>query len=255
VAVRGRRADLAEIADLRAELERHGPYLGLAEALRAEVERIANDPTADVTELAAAVDRWSHDARQAAVTAAFDGLPAEQRWALLARLFDDDELRAALAVEHQRAVAQARALVAGCLDTRRLRAGDELVVALFRAVDVRAVIGRGAEATNVARRLVLRVDAVPGRFLVIEDVFNPARGLYVTADYDEEIWRAERLAPYSDVAIGAARGAAGFEPIVYPGGRLDVETPDGVRAGRLHAGSVTVGGIELFPALPAKGAG
>ena len=34
--------------------------------------------------------------------------------------------------------------------------------------------------------------------------------------------------------------------MIYPGGRLDIATADGIRIGRLHTGFVTVGGADVF---------
>jgi hypothetical protein len=238
------RAQRAEVDRLRAELERHGPYLALAEQLHAEVDRVVADPDGDLDEFGAAIDRWPREAREAAVIAAFGQLPAEQQWEILARLFDDDTLRAALAAEYERAAAVALIAADQALDTRLIPAGEQLVLGLFREADVRAALARGAVASTVARRLVLRATDEPGRMLVIEDVFNPARGLFVSADYDEDAWRSERLVPYSVVTVGAAVGE--LEPIVYPGGRLDVQTVAGLRVGRLHTGFATVGDVDLF---------
>src|SRR5262249_20368116 len=161
-------------------------------------------------------DQWPRDARLAAVATAFRARPAAEQWEILARLFDDDELRAALAAEHEQRRADARralaraTLTAGlrerrALDTRDLPPGEELAIGLFREVDARAAIAQGSASTTTARRLVLRPTEEPGRLLVVEDVFNPARGLFVTPDYDEATWRAERLDPYALVRLGAAR--------------------------------------------------
>jgi hypothetical protein len=44
----------------------------------------------------------------------------------------------------------------------------------------------------------------------------------------------------------AGRDGAGFEPVIYPGGRLDVETVDGVVQGKLHVGFVVLGDKDVF---------
>ncbi len=197
------------------------------------------------------------EARQTAVAAAFRALPGPQQWAILADLFDDAELRDALAVEHERRHADARrtltlaSLVDAVrerrrLDTRTIPADQDLTLGLYREGDVRAALTRGSASNAAARRLVLRATDEPGRLHVIEDVFNPNRGLFVTPDYDEDVWREERLAPHAVVAVGSVPDGAPFEPVVYPGGRLDVEIAGAVRRGRLHAGFATVGGVELF---------
>ena len=239
------RARSTEVDELRAQLAANQPYLELAQQIHAEIERVTSDPTVDLGELADAFDRWPREARHAAVTSAFGELAPTTRWEILARLFGDDELRAALAIEHERAVVRARIATASALDTLLLPAGEELVIGLFREVDVRAALARGSASTAVARRLVLRTTGEPGRLLVVEDVFNPERGLFVTRDYDESTWRAERLDSYAVVTVGAAIGEA-LQPVIYPGGRLDIATADGIRIGRLHTGFVTVGGADVF---------
>ncbi len=254
----------AEVERLRSELDESRPYLGLAREIHEEVERAVADPSTDLDELAEAIDRWPQDTRREAVTAAFRELPALEQWEILARLYDDDELRAFLDVEHERRLDEARRTLANAslaaavrehrsLDTREVRAGADLTIGLFREADVRAAIAMGANATSCARRLVLRATDERGRLLVLEDVFNPARGLFVTPDYDEDVWRAERLAPHALVAAGALHDDGSFEPVVYPGGRLDVDTTDGIRRGRLHAGFATVGDVELFVPTPTEG--
>jgi hypothetical protein len=251
---------------LRSELEESRPYLGLAREIHDEVERAVADPDTDLDDLADALDQWPRDARLAAVTSAFRQLPPLEQWEILARLFDDDELRAALRVEHERSVADARrtlngaALVAGvrerrALDTCAVAPGEDLTLGLFREDDVRAALAHGSASTSAARRLVLRATDEPGRLLVLEDVFNPARGLFVTPDYDQAAWRAERLEAHAVVRVGAAPdgGDAAFEPVVFPGGRLDVETADGIRRGRLHTGYATVGDVDLFTLVEGAG--
>lgn len=249
-----KRARRDEVDKLRAELTAQQPYLDLAQQIHDEIERVRDDPTIDLGELADTIDRWPREARDAALTAAFADLAPLVRWTILADLFDDDELRGALAMEHERAALGSRIAAARALDTRELSPGAEVVVGLFREVDVRAALGRGSASTSTARRLVLRATEEPARLVVIEDVFNPARGLFVTAEYDEATWRAERLGSYEVVSIGAALGGE-LEPVVYPGGRLDVRTAEGVRIGRLHTGYVTVGDADLFIPLLKKETG
>jgi hypothetical protein len=233
--------------------------LELAREIHAEVQRTAADPDADLDDLQRALDEWPAELRADAVLAAFRELPRSERWDVLAELFDDDELRAALAAEHQRVAAdvartrrhlELAAVVheRRTLDTRILVAGDEVVLGLFRSVDVHNALALGPASSVCARRLVLRATGADGACLVIDDTFNPERGLFVTAEYDEAVWRTERLEPHSQVRVGALTDA--FEPVVYPGGRLDVETADGARRGRLHTGYATAGAVSLFTDAP-----
>jgi hypothetical protein len=163
-----------------------------------------------------------------------------------------------LALDHELALAAGRratrlatvvasALERRVLDTREVPPAEDVVIGLHREVDVRAAIGRGSASSATARRIVLRATDEPGRLLVVEDVFNPAGGLFVTAAYDEATWRAERLEPNAIVRAGADTGH-GLEPVLFPGGRLDVEVAGSIRRGRLHVGFATVGDVDLFVA-------
>lgn len=246
----------AEVDKLRTELDVARPYLGLAREIHDEVQRLAADPTSEVELLADTLERMPRDARARVVESAFAELPAVDRWSILAELFKDDELRAALAREHeqarvdaQRARRRAELLADDVLDTRRLAVGEDIELGLFREADARTALARGAASTTCARRLVLRATANVGELAVIEDVFNPARGLFVTAEYDEATWQAERLSAHAVIRIGAIHDGAGtdeFVPVVYPGGRVDVESDGHARRGRLHAGFARVGDLELF---------
>jgi hypothetical protein len=231
--------------------------LELAREIQAEVQRTAADPDADLDDLQRALDDWPAELRAEAVLAAFRELPSGERWHVLAELFDDAELRAALAVEHRRVsadVARSRRYLElastvheqCALDTRELGAGDEVTLGLFRPVDVHGALELGPASAVCARLLVLRATGDDGACLVVDDTFNPRRGLFVTAEYDEAVWRAERLEPNSRVRVGAL--GDGFDPVVRPGARLDIETADGAHRGRLHTGYATAGTVSLFTA-------
>ncbi|MGI9029755.1 MAG: hypothetical protein ACR2HP_07185 [Ilumatobacteraceae bacterium] len=142
---------------------------------------------------------------------------------------------------------------AAVVDTRLLPDGEHLTLGLFREEDVRLALPRGRSSSTCARRLVLRATADPGVLQVLEDVFNPAGGLFVTPDYDQRTWRDERLPPHSLARLGSVRGRD-FEPVIHPGGRVDVQDVQPVagtlRPGRLHAGYATVGDDELFVDKP-----
>ncbi len=135
------------------------------------------------------------------------------------------------------------------LDTRLLPPGDDVTLGLFREGDVRAALTMGSASTTCARRLVVRATGDDGAMVVVEDVFNPAHGLFVTSAYDEGTWRDERLAPNTVARVGAASDDS-FSPVIHPGARLDVETAAGPRHGRLHVGYATVGAIDLFTDQP-----
>ncbi len=90
----------------------------------------------------------------------------------------------------------------------------------------------------------------PGRFRVIEDVFNPAGGYFVTGHYDEDTWRSrDRLPAHAVVSVGSiTRGETGesFTPVLYAGGRADFELDGKWLEGLLHVGYVTMGDDDVF---------
>ena len=112
--------------------------------------------------------------------------------AILAELFDDDELRAALGVEHDtcggRRRPRPRPPRTGRRRARRRRArhagGARGSRARARPVPARrraAAIPLGPASAVCARRLVLRATGEDAAGLVVvDDEFNPARGLFVT---------------------------------------------------------------------------
>lgn len=236
------------------------PFIALARELQAEADRWIDDPAAGVDALAAAFDRLPVEARRRAAEATFERLPAPQRWAVLERLFGDDELRLALA--HERTVARLEAAVVerrsalveevvvhGVLDTRHIPVGEALTLGLFRERDVHAARRTGRASTACARRIVVQSSAGDGALHVVEDVFNPLGGLFVTPEYDERAWLAERLDPHAVVRIGAIVDGR-LDPVVVPGGRLDVEVAAVARPGRLHLGWALLGDDDLFRPTP-----
>ena len=126
--------------------------------------------------------------------------------------------------------------------------GEEVVIGLFREADVRSATTRGRLSDTCARTLVLRGDAPP-RLRVIEDVFNPRGGLFVTREYDEATWQGDRFPAHATVMVGAAtEGPDGpsFDPVLYLGGRADFRTDAGIVRGHLHVGFVMLGDIDVF---------
>jgi hypothetical protein len=253
----GQARQSAEVEGAAASAEPSAPFLALARELQAEAQRWAAEPDVPIESLVEMFDSMPDEARRRAIETTFQNLPAEQRWAVLSRLFDDDRLRDVLA--HERAVAVAAAGVVlrraalvedvttrHLIDTRLVHAGDEIVLGLFRERDVRAALDKGPSSTSCARRVALQATDDAGVLHVVADVFNPFHGLFVTAEYDDRSWRDERLEPHTAVRVGAAAGPT-FEPLVYPGGRFDVEVAGTVRPGRLHVGWATLGDLSLFP--------
>jgi hypothetical protein len=232
-------------------------YIELAREIEHEVARVAADPEAGTQALVELFDRMGHEERDRVARAAFDRLPPAERWEIVERLFDDDELRALLAPDRERARAGARRRAEQAeaaarvrigddeLDTDALVTGETLVLGLFREPDVRTAAARGRAATNSARHLVLRATDQPGALRVIEDVFNPDGGYFVTGQYDEAAWRAERLAGHSVVRVGSIRAGA-LVPVLNLGGRVDVEVDGEPREGRLHLGVALLGEAEVF---------
>lgn len=250
--------------DLATEVESVRPYLDLAREIRDAVEAFVSDDGAEVESLVAALDEIPKRQRASAALTVFDQLPPERQWSILERLFGDEELRDHLEAERVarlrsvRRSAGRRGLVDAARSDRRLDLmgipeGVEIIVGLFRSQDVRAALARGNASQAAARQLVVRSTSSPGEFRVIEDVFNPLRGYFVTAAYDERVWNSERLESLVLVRLGSlveSSGRSELLPIIYPGARMDVELDGSAREGLLHVGFVSIGGEDVFAPDP-----
>jgi hypothetical protein len=247
----GRRSEPEDLEALR-------PYLELAREIQADVARVVADGTVDEYDLAEAVSRIPERERDKVVRAAFDRLPAEEQWAIIERVYGDTEIRRyleeqraeRLAVAGRAARLSARLRTARAeqrLDTVVVEAGERLVLGLFREDGVGAAVARGQRSSGCVRRLVLRAYE-PGRFRVIEDVFDPSGDYFVTAAYDRRAWEAERLDSHAAVRVGSRRDDPDntFEPALYPGARLDVEVAGTVTEGHLHLGFAVLDGTDVF---------
>lgn len=241
-----------------ADLEVLTPYLDLARELKAEIDRITADPDADLGEVSRAIDDLPRQARAEMAGRVFAALTPEAQWSVLEHVFGDAELRDYLEAEREarlvvarRAGAVAPVLVQARserrLDLTRLPDGHEVVVGLFRPVDVRAALALGSVSTSCARALTVRTTDDPGIVRVVDDRFNPRNGLFVTAEYDDRRFREEELPSHVLVRLGAADPDTGtLVPVLTAGARLDVERAGEVRPGRLSVGFVTVDDADLF---------
>ena len=252
----------AELERREAEIESARPYLALAKEIQAEVARIAADPSAQSELLVELIDNAPREERMKLARRVFSELPPERQWALIEHVYGDEEIRGYLDAERSAHLAESRARAArldlvtraraeGRLDTRDVPAGAQLTLGLFREHEARAAVSRGHSSSACARRLVLRAVG-DGTFQVIEDVFNPDGGYFVTAEYSEETWRtADRLPGHLIVRVGSIveRGTgagATFEPVLYPGGRVDFELGDQAAQGRLHLGFGMLDDVGIF---------
>ncbi len=237
-----------------------GDYVELAREIRAEVARVAADENAGPAALEQVFSGITERERQRVARDVFDRLPAQEQWAVIERVFDDEDLEAALAGHRDAIVAAAkrRAIAAAVaegdrLDTVRVPTDGRLVLGLFREGDVGAARSRGAAASTCARRLVLRSTESPGEFQVIEDVFNPLGGYFVTGAYDESTWRRDRLRPHAVVRPGSIVTDGGDErldPVLHRGGRVDVEVDGDLREGLLHLGYASLDEVDVFEGAP-----
>jgi hypothetical protein len=253
------RHEPADQERLAAEVEAVRPYLELAREIQREVERVALDDDADAASLVEAIAEVPRRERRRVALAVFDRLPPERQWAVIERAFGDDEVRTYLSEARDDRLAAVRraaadlsvaraARAARRLDLADLPSGIELTLGLFRAADVRGALDRGRASDVCARRVVVRTTGDAGRLHVIEDVFNPRRGLFVTAAYDESVWRVERLESHDVVRLGSIAPADPpvLEAVLYPGGRVDAEVAGRLREGRLHLGFALVGEEDTF---------
>jgi hypothetical protein len=249
----------AEIARLQAELDAVRPYLGLAHEIHDHVQHVSEQAHGAVgaDALAAAVNAVPQRERAEAARAVFAQLSPEAQWTVLERVFGDTELRDLLEADRVRGVARAdrRQLAASIasghsVDLCRVPEDEVLTLGLFREADVAAGADRGPASSSCARRLVLRAVDGSGTFQVLEDVYNPNGGLFVTPEYDEAAWRkADRLPAHALVRLGSITDAGGkrsFEPMLFRRGRVDVESEGQLKEGRLHLGFALLGDISLF---------
>ena len=244
----------------RQELQDLRPYLGLAREIRDAVERFVDDEHAAAESLDAALGALPEREMAQVAASVFAQLSPTEQWAVLGRAVGDERLQALVAlandarlVELQRRVA-AQAVAAavrssGQLDLGLIEDGAEVTVLLFRPDDVAAVLGRGRASDVCARELLLVATAVPGEFRVLADRFNPRRGLFVTAAYDESVWQSERLHGHSEVRIGSLDADRVVQPVVRPGTRLDVEAGGRVFEGHLHVGAFVIDDQDVVAAL------
>lgn len=248
-----RRADLAR---LEAEIEQARPYLRLAREINDQVQRAGTEGVG-ADQLVEAIEAIPARERAGVVRAIFDQLPPDRQWDIIERAYGDAEIRGYLDEQRRRRLdearrAQGRQALAGRarterrLDTGEVPAGEQVVLGLFVERDVATALGRGPTSAACARRLVLRARDEPGSFQVLEDVFNPAGGYFVTGRYSEDTWRhTDRLAPHSVVRAGSLSHGT-FEPVLYAGGRADFIVDGEPREGLLHVGYLMVGGDDVF---------
>jgi hypothetical protein len=251
----------AELARLESEIEEARPFLDLAREIQYEVARVAADGDARGESLAELIERIPRRERLEVAQAIFERLPAERQWAIIERVYGDEEIKAYLQVERMARVDRARthgqrhevaqrARAENRLDTREIAPNELVTLGLFREVDVRAAVARGHTSDTCARRLVLRSTGERGVLQVIEDVFNPRGGYFVNAQYDEQTWRAvDRLPGHAIVRVGSIREcekSRTFSPVLYPGGRADFETAGRLLEGRLHLGFAMLGDCDVF---------
>ena len=210
----------AEVEMMQAELDEIRPYLDVAREIHHEVARLAADPDASAEMIADVFERLPRQARIDAVAAAF-GRPVRRPavghpQSSLRRRRPARRPRAGATRPHRRQPAamrdglpSSRASSLATPSTRvRWRRTSSSRSASFREVDVQSALAQGRSSSTCARRLVLRGTDDAGVLLVVEDVFNPARGLFVTADYDERTWRDERLSAHALVRLGSIRDGA-----------------------------------------------
>jgi hypothetical protein len=246
-----------EVAKLEEELEAARPFLPLAREISDDVARLAADGSTSTDVLADAIAAVPQRERLEVARAVFDRLDPDQQWAVIERAFGDEEIRAALAAEHVARLDEVRRTAAQRelartaraehrLHTRSVPEHELLTLGLFREADAAPAVGRRPRSAGAARRVVLRRLAdEAGTFAVVEDVFNPDGGYFVGAEYDRDAWQRERLRPHALVRPGSLSPSA-FEPVLYAGGRVDVEEGSTYREGLLHLGYAMVGDEDVF---------
>lgn len=233
---------LVELArEIQAEVAQVGAEVGGGDAL---VEALDAVPRRELAKIARQV---------------FDRLPVDRQWAVIDKVFDDDEMRSALADVRQERLDRlerrrfARSLVGKAtqvarVDLRHLGAGSPVTVGLCTERDAGDAVARGHLYASCARRIDARHEA-DGLLRVIRDLFNPLGGYFVTRSYDEAAWNAERLPAHALIRIGSVTQTPrrpAFEPVLYAGGRADFEVDGRLVVGRLHVGYLMVEDVDLF---------
>ncbi len=234
-------------------------HLELAREIHAAVQRFAADDAAEPESLVAALEAIPERERRELARRVFDELPAEQQWVVLERACGDDEVRRLLRDERAARLDPLRRdgdLSAWTLRTRAARRADlgelgpghEVVLGLFLPADVRDALERGGASQVCARELLLRTLDDRGRCRVLADVFNPRRGLFVTAAYDEATWAGERLEGRESIELGSPvePGSDALDGVLLPGARVDLRVDGRPHRGRLHLGSLLVDGRDIF---------
>jgi hypothetical protein len=151
--------------------------LELAREIQADIRRVAADPDAHLDLLDALIDELSTERRLELARTIFEQLPVEQQWAVLERVYGDDEIRTYLDAHRASLLADAEGQAGRIqlaarvrkerrLDTRDVETGEELTLGLFREHDVRPALTRGHTSSACARWLVLRAVG-DGRFQVM----------------------------------------------------------------------------------------
>lgn len=233
------------------------PYLDLARAIRAEVDRFTSDEQALAGALEQALDTLTDGERARVAWTAFERLSAERQLELLERLLGPARLVGLLtgeladrAARHDDQAAaeatRARAVRGNRLDLTALDDGDELTIGLFRAEDVSLGMARGRASERCARELELLAVTEPGWWRVVRDTYNPRGGMVVTGAYDRSVWEAERLESHRRIMVGSAAEGESFEQVLYHGARVDLLVGDVVHCGRLHLGWAAIGPVEAF---------
>ena len=234
------------------------PVLRLAREIRRHAEQLVADDLGDPETFAQVIAALPEQERERMLLDTFRRLSPDTQWSIIEHAFGDEQIRAHLRAERDARLAlvtrnAARSEVvmaaraAGKLETSTVATGDELTVGLFRESQARAAVARGKQAANCARRVVL-VHEAGTVYRVLEDVFNPFSGYFVTPEYDHQTWERERLEPHCLVEVGSAETApaAVFEPVLFRGGRFDVKVADTIRAGKLHVGFLLLGDMDVF---------
>jgi hypothetical protein len=239
----------ATITQLEARLAGVEPYEDIARTLHERAVDTAVG-TSDV-ELAyhEAVATTGFEMRAAQLLAAFDELPAIERFAILRETFDDDDVRELLASRCAIAVVRERARQVHALDVRSLRAGQVVDIGLFQPHRIDTARRLGRRSDFCSRVVTLQIEDGAGALRVVTDQFL-MRGAYDgPSEYPRTEWEREALPDHAVVYVGmAVRNGDGevFDRVVGLGSRFDVECDGQVVRSRLSVGYVEVDGEDIF---------
>ena len=239
----------ATITQLEARLADVEPYEDIARTLHERTVEVAVETSNVELAFHHAVSTTEGDVRAAQLLAAFDELPALERFQILRDTFDDAEVRDLLASRCDAALVRVRARRVHALDVRALQPGQVVEIGLFQPHRIETARRLGRRSDFCARLVTVQIEGPDGLMRVVTDQLL-LRGAYDgTSEYPQAVWETEALPDNAVVRVGMAVRSGEdevFDPILGVGSRFDVTHDGEVVRSRLSVGYVEVDGEDIF---------